>query len=65
MKEYTTPSITGINGNGRTIPAITAIIAGLSIAKAFAAGAALAVGSSLLKKDFVAVDMPGLEPCLD
>ena len=62
MKEYTTPSITGINGNGRAIPAI---IAGLSIAKAFAAGAALAVGASMLKKDFVAVDMPGLEPCLD
>ena len=62
MKKYITPSVSGSTGGGRAIPAL---IAGVSLAKAFAAGAAIAVGSSLLKKDIVADVMPALEPCLE
>ena len=61
MKEYETPSITGWN----TDRAIPALIAGVSVAKAFAAGAALAVGASLFKKDITDAGMLGLEPCID
>ncbi len=61
MKEYRTPSVTE-NGIVRAIPAL---IAGVSMAKAFAAGAAVAMGASLFKKDIVATCMAGLEPCLD
>ncbi len=57
MKEYTTPSVMGTSKGSFLIPAM---IAGLSVASAFAAGAA----ASLLKGDkSVSVDMPaGLEP---
>ena len=57
MKEYVTPSIMGTSKGGFIVPAM---IAGLSVASALAAGAA----ASLLKGDkSVSVDMPtGLEP---
>ena len=61
MKEYITPSVISSNTGNYAIPAL---IAGLSIAKAFAAGAAVALGASILKGDkSVSIDMPsGLEP---
>ena len=61
MKKYITPSVISNQSGNYAIPAL---IAGLSIAKAFAAGAAVAVGSSLLKGDkSVSIDTPaGLEP---
>lgn len=62
MKEYITPSVTGSKDRGRAIPAL---IAGISLAKAFAAGAAIALGTSMLKKDITAETIPGLEPCID
>ena len=61
MKEYNSPSIISDNG-GRAIPAL---IAGLSVGKALAAGVAVAVGTSLLKKDIIDAEVPGLEPCLE
>ena len=60
MKEYNTPTVISDNG-GRAIPAL---IAGLSVGKALAAGVAIAVGTSLLKKDITDIKMPGLEPCI-
>ncbi|MBQ7577300.1 MAG: hypothetical protein IJT21_03415 [Synergistaceae bacterium] len=56
MKEYITPSITSSNTGKFAFPAI---IAGLSIAEAFALGAAAAIKGD----KSVSVDMPsGLEP---
>ena len=61
MKEYKSPSVIGNNG-GFAIPAL---IAGISVAKALAAGVAVGLGTSLLKKDINTIKMPGLEPCID
>lgn len=61
MKEYSAPSIIG-ETSGRAIPAL---IAGVSVAKAFAAGAAIALGASLFKKDITDAGLLGLEPCID
>lgn len=60
MKEYNTPSVISDNVS-RAIPAL---IAGLSVGKALAAGVAIAIGTSLLKKDIADMNMPGLEPCI-
>ncbi len=61
MKEYQSPSVISGEG-GRAIPAL---IAGVSVAKAFAAGAAIALGASLFKKDITDAGLLGLEPCID
>lgn len=62
MKEYQSPSVISGGEGGRAIPAL---IAGVSLAKAFAAGAAIALGASLFKKDITDAELPGLEPCID
>ncbi len=63
MKEYKSPLVTS-NVNGSW--AIPALIAGVSIAKAFAAGvAAAALGSALKGDKIVDTGLPGLEPCID
>ena len=63
MKKYSAPLVTISVNEGFAIPAI---IAGISIAKAFAAGvAAAAVGSAISGDKFVEKGLIGLEPCMD
>ncbi|MBQ7732838.1 MAG: hypothetical protein IJT58_02315 [Synergistaceae bacterium] len=63
MKKYSAPLVTNNMPEGFAFPAI---IAGVSIAKAFAAGvAAAAVGSALSGDKIIAPGLAGLEPCMD
>mgnify|MGYP006873010500 CR=1 FL=1 len=63
MKKYDAPLVISSVKEGWAIPAL---IAGVSIAKAFAAGvAAAAVGSALSGDKIVAPGMLGLDPCID
>ena len=63
MKKYNAPLVVSNIDEGFAIPAL---IAGVSIAKAFAAGvAAAAVGSAISGDKIVAPGVIGLEPCID
>lgn len=67
MKKYNRPMVIESSGANRIIPAALAgMIAGLSVGKALAAGAALALGQSLLKggKKDIEGQLPVLEPCI-
>ena len=63
MKKYSAPLVTSSMSEGFAIPAL---IAGVSIAKAFAAGVgAAALGSALSGDNIVDRGFIGLEPCID
>ena len=63
MKKYNAPLVISSVNEGWAIPAL---IAGVSIAKAFAVGVAAAVvGSALSGDKIVAPGVMGLEPCID